>query len=112
MDKKLYIDESCNICSNYASYMKSGEKCEIEIQDIKKLGKDFYLNNEMIFESEGKYFYGIDAVIKSMEARNNQSFLTKLLKILPNYIGKNLYKFIAKNRYKISKLFNVIKPES
>ena len=66
----------------------------------------------MIFESEGKYFYGIDAVIKSMEARNNQSFLTKLLKILPNYIGKNLYKFIAKNRYKISKLFNVIKPES
>ena len=112
MKGKLYIDKSCKVCLKYASYIKSEESCEIAIQDIKSLGEDSYLRDEMIFESNNEYFYGFDAIIKSMEAEKKSSIITKLLKAMPTHLGKKIYKSIAKNRKKISKLFNIIKPKS
>ncbi len=112
MKGKLYIDQSCRICLKYASYIKSEESCKIAIQDIKSLDEDSYLRDEMVFESNNEYFYGFDAIIKSMEVEKESSIITKLLKAIPTHLGKNIYKSVAKNRKKISKLFNIIKPKS
>jgi predicted DCC family thiol-disulfide oxidoreductase YuxK len=112
MKGKLYIDQSCRICLKYASYIKSEESCKIAIQDIKSLDEDSYLRDEMVFESNNEYFYGFDAIIKSMEVEKESSIITKLLKAIPTHLGKSIYKSVAKNRKKISKLFNIIKPKS
>ena len=112
MERKLYIDKSCKICLRYASYIESEKSCEIEIRDIKSLSEDLCLKDEMIFESNNEYFYGFDAIIKSMEVRKKSSIITKLLKAIPTYLSRNIYKFITRNRHQISKLRDIIKPKS
>jgi len=110
--KKLYIDKSCNICLKYASYIKSNKTNKIEILDINELKKEGFSKNEMVFESNNEYFSGSDAVLESMRTNKSSSIALKILKAMPNYIRKKSYKIISENRYRISRLFNIIKPKS
>ena len=111
MGNKLYIDKSCKICTRYASYMKSEESCKMEIEDIGNLENHLRLKDEMIFEANGEYYYGMEAILRSMESSKQSSLATKIVRSIPKVIGKNLYKLISGNRYKISKLLDIIKPK-
>lgn len=112
MGDKLYIDKSCKICSAYGSYIYPKKSCAVQIRDIRELKGRKKTEDEIIFESNNKYYSGVDGIIKSMQVTNKSSLYIKLLIYTPKFLAKNIYKFISHNRYRISKLFTIIKPKS
>ena len=107
MGNKLYIDKSCKICKTYGAYITSEKSIKMEIEDINSL-ENLESKDEIVFN---KYYYGVDGIIKSMEASNKSPIYIKILIYTPKVITKKIYKFISNNRYRISKLFGVIKPK-
>ena len=110
MGNKLYIDKSCKICKTYGAYITSEKSIKMEIEDINSL-ENLESKDEIVFKSDDKYYYGVDGIIKSMEASSKSPIYTKILIYTPKVITKKIYKFISSNRYRISKLFSVIKPK-
>ena len=110
MGNKLYIDKSCKICKTYGAYITSEKSIKMEIEDINSL-ENLESKDEIVFKSDDKYYYGVDGIIKSMEASNKSPIYIKILIYTPKVITKKIYKFISCNRYRISKLFSVIKPK-
>ena len=95
---------------NFVSYITSEKSIKMEIEDINSL-ENLESKDEIVFKSDDKYYYGVDGIIKSMEASNKSPIFIKILIYTPKVITKKIYKFISNNRYRISKLFSVIKPK-
>jgi len=109
---KLYIDKSCKICKSYESYINSNKSLKLEVNDINNLDKDVLIRGELIFKNNGQYYFGVEAIIKSMEATKKPYLYIKILKIFPRIFSNFIYKLIARNRYRISRLLSIIKPKS
>ena len=112
MANKLYIDKSCKICNSYESYINSDKSLKLEVNDINNLDNNLKMRNELVFKNNGQYYFGVEAIIKSMEATKKPYLYIKIFKIVPKIFSNFIYKLIARNRYKISKLLSVIKPKS
>ena len=112
MAKKLYIDKSCDICLKYASYIESNKTDRIAILDIKDLKEESFSKDEIVFEVNNDFFCGPDAILESMATSRSSPTTLRILKITPRFIRAIVYRILSKNKYKISKLFNIVEPKS
>ena len=112
MGNKLYIDESCRICTSYGLYINSNKSLQLEIKDIKDLEEDLKIMDQIVYKTDNKCYLGVDGIIKSMEETKKSIFFINILKTIPNFIIRFIYRLIASNRYRISKLISIVKPKS
>lgn len=115
MDKKpvrIYYDGTCPMCTAFAKDIenKSTDQKLIdatgELDDTAPASKEILMKDVHLVDTDGKIRTGADAILTSLTYTNKIWWpLLKLVRIWPiSLIAKGVYRLIAKNRYRLSKL--------
>jgi predicted DCC family thiol-disulfide oxidoreductase YuxK len=109
MDKVVYFDGVCNLCSGAIQFiLKRNSKENLKFASlqsvygqtvVKELGLN-QLDFETIIYQEGNQFYQkSDAILKIAKELDGAWKLVSVLKVFPKFIRDGVYGFIGRNRY-------------
>lgn len=106
----LYIDSDCKLCAKSVQYLNKGisKKYWVRVYGIQTstVQMPHVVSNlqSVGMLKNGKWLFEWKVVQQALKMRN--SFITKILFglsfIIPSSIGNNIYRFIAKRRYRWS----------
>lgn len=107
----LYFDGFCNLCSTWVKIIKRADRNEsilfIPLQSdkgllvLKNIGKAGEKLDTVIYEKDGHFFTYSDAVIECLTDLGGVWKVLNVIRCLPKSFRDLIYKFIARNRYRI-----------
>jgi len=104
----LFFDGVCSVCNGYIDFLLSIDAqhslrfAALQSQTAQSLLSSHLTNdlNTLVLHTSDKTYTRSDAVIKSFTAMGGIWKLLIILLIVPKFIRDNIYRFVAKNRYK------------
>jgi predicted DCC family thiol-disulfide oxidoreductase YuxK len=107
----FYYDESCLMCTSAACALENKVTVKTTQSNDEILKKMLEENTMTVEDEKGHRYYHFDALIKLIEINSVTFWLAPILKLgFIRPFGQAFYRFLAKNRYKISNFINNIKP--
>ena len=109
MEAILLFDGYCVLCNKAADYLLEKDKekriklAALQSEEGKKLARELripvgHIDSVILLEAQGWLAYH-QAALRTLEILGRYRWLRVLANLIPQFIQKSLYKFIAKNRY-------------
>jgi len=105
---ELYIDKECSVCSSFGNKVLN-HSSDINIKSVDELDPSLNNVNSIILKKEKSIYIGMDAVVQVVGSWGGYYKSIKIVKLFPKFINHWIYRFIAYNRHRFSKVWDLLK---
>ena len=100
----IYYDGECGLCHLAVRFiLKVDSKSKFYFSPLSNLDNNLKNIDSIIFKKGNKVFYEGQAIIMIFEnIDNNWNYLAKVLKLIPIYLLDTAYRWVSRNRAKVS----------
>lgn len=100
----VWYDPYCGVCSFWVGKLKKASQGkDIIFLPLEQLPIQTSVDSIIVKSNETYYYEAEAAIVLGIAVGGGYGFLARLAKLLPNKILSGLYKWVAKNRLRISK---------
>ena len=101
----IYYDGECGLCHLAVRFiLRVDSKSKFYFSPLSNLDNNLKNIDSIVFKKENKVFYEGQAIIMIFEnIDNNWNYLARLLKLIPINVLDTAYRWVSRNRAKISK---------
>lgn len=110
---KVWYDDRCGFCSFWVRRLKSGPNAhEVEFRPLDE-PPQLHLDHDSIIVQKGNKFLQLSdaAIALGLAVGGRYAVLAKIARIFPHGLRDSLYRWVAKNRFGISKVCQ-LRPDS
>ena len=105
---ELYIDKECSVCSSFGNKVLSNSN-DVNLKSVDELDSSFSNVNSIILLKDKSIFIGMDAIVQVVGSWGGYYECIKIFKLFPKFINHCIYRFIATNRHRFSKVWVLLK---
>jgi predicted DCC family thiol-disulfide oxidoreductase YuxK len=100
----IYYDGECGLCHLAVRFiLRVDSKSKFYFSPLSNLDNNLKNIDSIIFKKGNKVFYEGQAIIMIFEnIDNNWNYLAKVLKLIPIYLLDTAYRWVSRNRAKVS----------
>ncbi len=103
----VYFDGVCGMCNTFIDFLLTQDQNatlrfaplqgETAVQNVEsKYLKDL---NTVVYQEGGKTYSELQAILKSLSSLGGIWKLVVIFRLLPDFIGNSVYRFVSRNRY-------------
>ena len=104
----VYFDGVCGMCNTFINFLMSEDDnatlrfAPLQGDTAKKNVESNYLNdlNTVVYQEDGKTYSELDAILKSLASIGGIWKVALVFRLIPNFIGNRIYRFVSRNRYR------------